>query len=123
PTPRRAQRVPQRSSTLGAALLSQLLLSRPHCSCAPLAPHSFPTRRSSDLRNQATPGVWPASRAALRGASPPALRHRPRALRGRRDRKSTRLNSSHVSISYAVICLKKKIKGRRRGVRLSPPGQ
>src|SRR5699024_11835925 len=27
-----------------------------------------------------------------------------------RDRKSTRLNSSHVSISYAVLCLKKKIK-------------
>src|SRR5699024_11282784 len=27
----------------------------------------------------------------------------------RRDRKSTRLNSSHVSISYAVFCLKKKI--------------
>src|SRR5207249_11738723 len=27
---------------------------------------------------------------------------------GRRDRKSTRLNSSHVSISYAVFCLKKK---------------
>src|SRR5699024_11718634 len=25
------------------------------------------------------------------------------------DRKSTRLNSSHVSISYAVFCLKKKI--------------
>src|SRR5699024_12475160 len=25
------------------------------------------------------------------------------------DRKSTRLNSSHVSISYAVVCLKKKI--------------
>src|SRR5690625_6241785 len=37
------------------------------------------------------------------------------------DRKSTRLNSSHVAISYAVFCLKKKIKwlcmevtGRRR---------
>src|SRR5437868_8648549 len=30
----------------------------------------------------------------------------PRARR--RDRKSTRLNSSHVSISYAVFCLKKK---------------
>src|SRR5207249_11368406 len=29
--------------------------------------------------------------------------------RPRRDRKSTRLNSSHVSISYAVFCLKKKI--------------
>src|SRR5699024_12567655 len=28
----------------------------------------------------------------------------------RRDRKSTRLNSSHVSISYAVFCLKKKTK-------------
>src|SRR5207249_12039681 len=27
----------------------------------------------------------------------------------REDRKSTRLNSSHVSISYAVFCLKKKI--------------
>src|SRR6266498_4289718 len=31
------------------------------------------------------------------------------ALRGR-DRKSTRLNSSHVRISYAVFCLKKKKK-------------
>src|SRR5690348_17777844 len=29
---------------------------------------------------------------------------------GRRDRKSTRLNSSHPSISYAVFCLKKKKK-------------
>src|SRR5699024_12411939 len=28
---------------------------------------------------------------------------------GTQDRKSTRLNSSHVSISYAVFCLKKKI--------------
>src|SRR5438067_12601293 len=39
----------------------------------------------------------------------------PRAQRGdrgswRSDRKSTRLNSSHVSISYAVFCLKKKSK-------------
>src|SRR3712207_7916355 len=29
-------------------------------------------------------------------------------LRGGRDRKSTRLNSSHANISYAVFCLKKK---------------
>src|SRR5690242_21603755 len=29
---------------------------------------------------------------------------------GSRDRKSTRLNSSHMSISYAVFCLKKKKK-------------
>src|SRR2546430_10775902 len=31
-----------------------------------------------------------------------------RAHPGRRDRKSTRLNSSHSQISYAVFCLKKK---------------
>src|SRR4051794_41461192 len=31
-----------------------------------------------------------------------------------RDRKSTRLNSSHPSISYAVFCLKKKISDRRQ---------
>src|SRR5438067_6283843 len=40
---------------------------------------------------------------------------------GDRDRKSTRLNSSHVSISYAVFCLKKKTRpggrpARRRGL-------
>src|SRR5438874_10031765 len=32
----------------------------------------------------------------------------------RRDRKSTRLNSSHVEISYAVFCLKKKKKKPER---------
>src|SRR5207253_10512863 len=43
------------------------------------------------------------------GPAPPAIRvpndepHRQKA-----DRKSTRLNSSHVAISYAVFCLKKK---------------
>src|SRR5215475_5724549 len=39
-----------------------------------------------------------------------------RSNRGPPDRKSTRLNSSHVKISYAVFCLKKKKKrgGRRR---------
>src|SRR5256885_11600363 len=31
-----------------------------------------------------------------------------RSMRLRRDRKSTRLNSSHLVISYAVFCLKKK---------------
>src|SRR5204863_7729034 len=31
----------------------------------------------------------------------------------RRDRKSTRLNSSHVEISYAVFCLKKKKKNNK----------
>src|SRR6266853_5819079 len=48
-----------------------------------------------------------------RGGVVPAARHR-------RDRKSTRLNSSHSQISYAVFCLKKKKKkqtdtvGRRK---------
>src|SRR5690349_24084158 len=37
-------------------------------------------------------------------------RRRRRALPAKKDRKSTRLNSSHVEISYAVFCLKKKKK-------------
>src|SRR5438067_7193055 len=37
----------------------------------------------------------------------------------RSDRKSTRLNSSHVSISYAVFCLKKKNKNTNKS--MSPP--
>src|SRR5207249_5340657 len=47
-------------------------------------------------------GYWPASDA------PPDA-----AAWDTRDRKSTRLNSSHVSISYAVFCLKKKKKDKR----------
>src|SRR5437764_10304361 len=38
------------------------------------------------------------------------LGHRGRRRRGAADRKSTRLNSSHRCISYAVFCLKKKKK-------------
>src|SRR6266853_5112577 len=41
-------------------------------------------------------------------------RHRPRLLRGYVDRKSTRLNSSHSQISYAVFCLKKKKKNNHK---------
>src|SRR5215203_6602882 len=43
--------------------------------------------------------------AARHAARPPA--------RGRPDRKSTRLNSSHANISYAVFCLKKKKKNQQ----------
>src|SRR5690554_7442994 len=40
-----------------------------------------------------------------------AVREASHRIRGRvKDRKSTRLNSSHVRISYAVFCLKKKKK-------------
>src|SRR5699024_11650020 len=38
------------------------------------------------------------------------------------DRKSTRLNSSHVSISYAVFCLKKKTAKTRPSGRRPAPG-
>src|SRR5258708_26907278 len=38
------------------------------------------------------------------------LLERDRALRWNEDRKSTRLNSSHQIISYAVFCLKKKTR-------------
>src|SRR6266540_6335863 len=41
----------------------------------------------------------------------PLLYERPSEERpGRRDRKSTRLNSSHITTSYAVFCLQKKKK-------------
>src|SRR6202030_1010183 len=38
----------------------------------------------------------------------------PKGRPGRRDRKSTRLNSSHSQISYAVFCLKKENKWTKR---------
>src|SRR3712207_7328883 len=53
-------------------------------------------------------------RAAAAREDAPAPRgtrgHRPRDRREGEDRKSTRLNSSHANISYAVFCLKKKNK-------------
>src|SRR3712207_8389264 len=42
-----------------------------------------------------------------------ALRDRQRLTLEERDRKSTRLNSSHANISYAVFCLKKKNKSKQ----------
>src|SRR6266446_8399268 len=47
-----------------------------------------------------------------RGPARAARRVRVRPRRSRGDRKSTRLNSSHLVISYAVFCLKKKKKKR-----------
>src|SRR5438132_5281622 len=46
-------------------------------------------------------------------------RHRRRYLFDGRDRKSTRLNSSHTVISYAVFCLKKKKKNKEDLIRKS----
>src|SRR5437667_9292786 len=52
----------------------------------------------------------PAARdaRAARSLGRAGVQRRPRRVA--RDRKSTRLNSSHITISYAVFCLKKKKK-------------
>src|SRR5699024_12176829 len=68
--------------------------------------HSFPTRRSSDLLALTGPAVVAGLRYFLKNCVPELSRRMDENLA--RDRKSTRLNSSHVSISYAVFCLKKK---------------
>src|SRR5205814_10219541 len=90
--------------------------------------HSFPTRRSSDLEDCTTDRdryqtVFAKPRGSI--AAPTAGLHFTSALLaacvasgieiaeitlhvGYGDRKSTRLNSSHLGISYAVFCLKKK---------------
>src|SRR4051812_49803787 len=52
--------------------------------------------------------ILTASREAL--TSPCEMRRRRAPASHGEDRKSTRLNSSHMSISYAVFCLKKKKK-------------
>src|SRR5438094_6748802 len=80
--------------------------------------HSFPTRRSSDL--EAKSFAMPASRSQR---SPRSFMAAARRVKRRAasilvamlasfswiDRKSTRLNSSHRTISYAVFCLNKKM--------------
>src|SRR5206468_10259500 len=97
--------------------------------CPPRDLHSFPTRRSSDLlgvRAAATDTFFQSVSSAWVLSLPHRLRYLlafapdvtacPTAgaapSRGLavawRDRKSTRLNSSHDQISYAVFCLKKK---------------
>src|SRR5690606_41435862 len=95
-----------------------------HLSTCLLDLHSFPTRRSSDLgelqtdfalNSEMLQEVFPFSKLAgkkvntlifpnLDSANINVLTFFPA------DRKSTRLNSSHVKISYAVFCLKKKKK-------------
>src|SRR2546430_12461974 len=54
---------------------------------------------------------------------PAAGRGRPRRAAAGRDRKSTRLNSSHSQISYAVFCLKKKKKYAKQTTTTNIPSQ
>src|SRR5690554_5735185 len=76
--------------------------------------HSFPTRRSSDLSNMKISSTMPTTGTRLISSHHPERpvscnRRTVTAIPGiNTDRKSTRLNSSHVRISYAVFCLKKK---------------
>src|SRR5688572_31367681 len=71
---------------------------------------SFPTRRSSDLIEIAQT-IQPFGIIGVR-VKRAVRKEQPAAFQQIRveDRKSTRLNSSHSQISYAVFCLKKKIK-------------
>src|SRR2546422_3028799 len=62
-------------------------------------------------------GTWPLEPPRRGGVRAFGLqRHQHHAAHGHlpRDRKSTRLNSSHGYISYAVFCLKKKKKNHTR---------
>src|SRR5438309_8020994 len=61
----------------------------------------FPTRRSSDLLEKECAVVLSLQAKTIGVLARPKWQ----------DRKSTRLNSSHSSISYAVFCLKKKTWG------------
>src|SRR5438045_4689265 len=85
---------------------------------------SFPTRRSSDLARERAAAlrqdIEPDPRcgerrpaAVLRDVrqplAEPSAELRQHSLGDAVDRKSTRLNSSHLGISYAVFCLKKNI--------------
>src|SRR5699024_12033034 len=82
--------------------------------------HSFPTRRSSDLDadtegagadGELIPvevGVIPIGDVASIYVGQREGIFEEHGINLTLDRKSTRLNSSHVSLSYAVFCLKKK---------------
>src|SRR5205807_9433863 len=80
--------------------------ARPTPSAPPSSSHACPPRPSRSDCERAHDDSPP-------GPSLHPLRHRLRGAPGARhwapsDRKSTRLNSSHLVISYAVFCLKKK---------------
>src|SRR5438552_7945423 len=70
--------------------------------------HSFPTRRSSDLAQCGAQGSVAALRIRRLRPQEPVSAGLVAPVEPGIDRKSTRLNSSHQIISYAVFCLKKK---------------
>src|SRR5699024_12852086 len=89
-----------------------------YCHLAHRDLRSFPTRRSSDLQRRRS-SHWIMREAIAQYVEREEKRETLKrdTLKAweqfqTTDRKSTRLNSSHVSISYAVFCLKKKKKHR-----------
>src|SRR5687768_17868400 len=72
----------------------------------------FPTRRSSDL-SKVRLTVGRAYRRSVNSTTRLGGSSRSTAV-NTPDRKSTRLNSSHGYISYAVFCLKKKKKNKKQ---------
>src|SRR5579883_2199962 len=88
-----------------------------------------PRCRSSRATARRPPATWMKSRSARSRRSWNTSASSRNAARpsSNPDRKSTRLNSSHVKISYAVFCLKKKKKnserGRRQGARGKVPSR
>src|SRR5207253_10101067 len=101
------------------SLLVHLSLFSFHSHLHIRALHSFPTRRSSDLAATGLQTALDGGKCLVLTIDPAwrlrtALNLTSSDLQQKvdlsRDRKSTRLNSSHVAISYAVFCLKKKKK-------------
>src|SRR5699024_12566339 len=84
----------------------------PTITSAPLTPTPFPY--TTLFRSpRSSPETIARSPTTTSGVAPRyRLRVAHQTGNRRIDRKSTRLNSSHVSISYAVFCLKKKKEGR-----------
>src|SRR5256885_10713255 len=80
----------------------------------------FPTRRSSDLSLEVPRRSEPRKdfgrQSEVLGTHAPTPRKQCNELGGT-DRKSTRLNSSHLVMSYAAFCLKKKRRGSPRAYR------
>src|SRR5438270_10028439 len=78
-----------------------------------LFPYTTLFRSMSVANHGATPAAWSAVRTAS-GETRTCEIWLPVCCDRVLDRKSTRLNSSHSQISYAVFCLKKKKKKTRK---------
>src|SRR5699024_12399736 len=92
-------------------LHAPLCLSCPFLLNAKRSPNTYPLSLHDALPILAATRAAMASVMAEESTAPSASSAPSAVLAGEaEDRKSTRLNSSHVSISYAVFCLKKKTR-------------